>query len=124
MNKQQELLGELERKIMLILWEADAPLKPAQVSDILERSYAYTTVMTVLKRLHDKGLLKRKQQGRVYFYSPKTDKKLFTQNRLGKFYDEIINDFDSLAISQFVDSVKKNEENLTLLREYLKKNAK
>lgn len=124
MEKQLELLGKLERKIMLILWEAKVPLKPAQVSQMLDRPYAYTTVMTILKRLHDKGLLKRKLQGRAYLYSPKTNKKLFAQNRLGKFYEEIINDFDNLAISQFVDAVKKNQENLALLREYLKKNDK
>ena len=120
---KRPLLGELEQKIMLVLWESKTPLKPIQVKEKLRSQYAYTTVMTVLKRLTDKNLLKRKLKNKAYFYSPKRDKKLFVENRLGSFFDEVINNFGNLAISQFVDSVKKNQENLKLLKKYLKKNV-
>lgn len=121
---KRPLLGELEQKIMLVLWESTAPLKPVQVKEKLHSQYAYTTVMTVLKRLTDKDLLKRKLKDKAYFYSPKRNKKLFVENRLGGFFDELINNFGNLAISQFVDSVKKNQGSLQSLKKYLQKNVK
>jgi len=123
MSTKKKLLGELEQKIMLILWESSEPLKPVQVKDKLNSQHAYTTVMTVLKRLTDKNLLKRKLKSKAYFYSPKKDKKIFVENRLGGFFDEMIGDFGNLAISQFVDCVGKDQKSLKLLRKYLK-NAK
>lgn len=117
---ERPLLGALEQKIMLVLWQSDCPLKPSQVLARLEHQHAYTTVMTVLKRLTDKKLLKRKRDGKAYLYSPKRNKKLFAENRLGKLFDEVIGNFGDLAISQFVDSIKKDKKDLKILTEYLK----
>jgi predicted transcriptional regulator len=44
-------------------------MTPAQVLEDLGGSLAYTTVMTTLARLHDKGALVRKRSGRAYAYS-------------------------------------------------------
>jgi predicted transcriptional regulator len=65
-------LGETELDVLNIVWE----LKEASVSDVRERilSYrevAYTTIMTVMKNLADKGLLSYVQQGNSYVYSAK-----------------------------------------------------
>ena len=36
-----------------------------------EGRLAYTTLMTTLDRLHKKGLLDRRKEGRAFFYSPR-----------------------------------------------------
>lgn len=64
-------LGELEAKVMDVLWSAEAPLR---VRDVLERldtgrSLAYTTVMTVLDNLHGKEYVRRNKTGRAYEYT-------------------------------------------------------
>lgn len=61
--------GALERDIMDVLWGADEPLTPAEVLDRLDVDLAYTTVMTVLGRLHEKGRAHREQRGRAFAYS-------------------------------------------------------
>jgi predicted transcriptional regulator len=62
-------LGELERAIMDILWEADEPLTVRQVSGgLTERDLAHTTVMTVLDRLAKKGFARRERDGRAWRY--------------------------------------------------------
>ncbi len=61
--------GALERDIMEVLWGADEPLTPAEVSERLDVTLAYTTVMTVLGRLHEKGRAAREQRGRAFAYS-------------------------------------------------------
>jgi predicted transcriptional regulator len=61
--------GALEREILACLAAADNPLTPAEVLAALGRDLAYTTVMTTLSRLHDKGALRREPAGRAYAYS-------------------------------------------------------
>ncbi len=63
------LLGSLEMKIMQVLW--GRPEQFMQVRDVLpllSDNLAYTTVMTVMSRLHEKGLLRRRRQGRAWAY--------------------------------------------------------
>lgn len=61
--------GTLERDVMGVLWSADGPVTPAEVRDRLDLDLAYTTIMTVLVRLHEKGRAHREQRGRAYAYS-------------------------------------------------------
>lgn len=61
--------GALERDIMEVLWGSDEPLTPGEVSERLDVDLAYTTVMTVLGRLHEKGRAVREQRGRAFAYS-------------------------------------------------------
>ena len=58
---------------MGVLWTADEPLTPDQVRRRLPGDLAYTTVMTILVRLVDKGAASRRQQGRGYEYEPRLD---------------------------------------------------
>jgi predicted transcriptional regulator len=58
-------LGELERRVMDIMWqEPDRELTGRDVADVLS-GYAYTTVATVLDRLVHKGLVRRRMDGRA-----------------------------------------------------------
>ncbi|QGK70174.1 BlaI/MecI/CopY family transcriptional regulator [Allosaccharopolyspora coralli] len=65
-------LGELELKVMDVLWAADEQLRVRDVLGRLagERAFAYTTIMTVLDHLHDKGWVRRTRTGRAYSYWP------------------------------------------------------
>jgi predicted transcriptional regulator len=64
-------LGDLERAIMDVLWDSNAPLTVREVSARLtERNLAHTTVMTVLDRLAKKGFAKRQRDGRAWRYCP------------------------------------------------------
>lgn len=54
---------------MEVLWRADGPLTPAEVRGQLDVDLAYTTVMTVLGRLNDKGRAHREARGRAFAYS-------------------------------------------------------
>jgi predicted transcriptional regulator len=62
-------LGELERAIMDVLWEAPDPLSVREVSgQLTDRDLAHTTVMTVLDRLAKKGFARRERNGRAWHY--------------------------------------------------------
>ncbi len=62
-------LGDLERRVMEILWtRSDIELRVRDVVDVLPE-YAYTTVATVLDRLVHKGLVHRRIEGRTILFT-------------------------------------------------------
>ncbi len=65
--------GALEHDIMTVLWAADLPLQPGEVQRRLDTELAYTSVATVLGRLHAKGLVDRRPAGRAFVYSAAID---------------------------------------------------
>lgn len=75
-------LHELEAAIMDVVWRKD--LREFAVSEVLgvlekQRDIAYTTVMTTLGRLHDKGVLTRIRDGKRYRYSSKLTREQFLE---------------------------------------------
>jgi predicted transcriptional regulator len=65
--------GELAGEVLGILQTAGEPLSPADVRQRLGGDLAYTTVVTILSRLHAKGVLDRERAGRAFRYSPVAD---------------------------------------------------
>ncbi|MFI1595437.1 BlaI/MecI/CopY family transcriptional regulator [Streptomyces venezuelae] len=63
-------MGELEDSVMTRVWKWNRPVTVREVLEDLqeERSIAYTTVMTVLDNLHQKGWVRREAEGRAYRY--------------------------------------------------------
>lgn len=57
---------------MTRVWQWNRPVTVREVLEDLrgERTIAYTTVMTVMDNLHQKGWLRREQEGRAYRYQP------------------------------------------------------
>jgi len=67
-------LGPLEREVMELIWRRPKDAAEVCVRDIhlaFDERLAYTTLMTTLDRLHKKGLLDRRKEGRAFFYSPR-----------------------------------------------------
>jgi predicted transcriptional regulator len=66
-------LGDLERAVMSALWKSNCALSVREVQSRIRRrpALAYTTVLTVLDRLHDKGFVLREKEGRAFSYRPR-----------------------------------------------------
>ncbi|RZD84871.1 transcriptional regulator [Streptomyces albidoflavus] len=64
-------LGELEDAVMTRVWKWNRPVTVREVLEDLqqERSIAYTTVMTVMDNLYQKGWVRREAEGRAYRYA-------------------------------------------------------
>lgn len=115
------MLGSLEQQVMEVLWKAIKPLKPQEVLSQMKGDYAYTTIMTILKRLADKNIVSRNMSGKVYLYKPCTCKDKFIKQNLSGIIGGLVDSYGQAAIANFVDVIKNNKQDLTLLKEYLKK---
>ena len=73
-------LGALETRLMEALWGSDSELSVQGVSDALGPGHNYKTVMTVLNRLVEKGLLMRELDGRAYRYRPSQSRPQFLRS--------------------------------------------
>ncbi len=100
----EKLLGELELAIMRVVWSR-ASVTVRNVVEALgkKRALAYTTVMTVMGRLADKGLLIAEKRGKTYEYRAAQTQAEFESQSVGQVVQSLIADFGGeIAISQFV----------------------
>lgn len=74
--------GTLEAEVLALLHSTHQALIPGEVLARLGEALSYSTVVTVLSRLFDKGLLTRSKQGRAYAYAPVTDAAGLTARRM------------------------------------------
>ncbi len=83
-------LGSLEAAVMQVLWEATAPMTVADVVAGLEDVHpvAYTTAMTILERLRQKGRVERSKVGRSFRYFPSDTAEAYLSGLLAKVLDE------------------------------------
>lgn len=96
-------LHELETEVMTELWQ----LGEAPVRTVLGRLNArdkerkYTTIMTVMTRLHGKGLLVRRREGRTDHYAPAMSQAQYEQARARVEVGALVEEFGDLALAQF-----------------------
>ncbi|TMM30230.1 MAG: BlaI/MecI/CopY family transcriptional regulator [Actinobacteria bacterium] len=102
-TEQRRGYGDLAQAILDLVGQAGAPVTPAQVRDALGRELAYTTVMTVMARLYDRGLLARKRSGRAFAYTVVGDPAQVTARRMHRILDV---DADRAGVlARFVDGL-------------------
>ncbi len=79
----------------------------ATVREVLEalnagrKQRAYTTVMTIMARLDEKGLLRRKKRGKTHVYRPAMSRKEYLAARAQSEVDELVADYGDLALAHF-----------------------
>jgi predicted transcriptional regulator len=62
--------GSLETDVLNALWNAGRPLQPTEVRGLVPGDLAYTSIATILTRLHAKGHVTRTAVGRAFEYAP------------------------------------------------------
>lgn len=65
------------------------------------RKRAYTTVMTVMGRLYERGLLHRERVGRHYVYRPAMDETALVEAMSERAVDELLERYGTTALRQF-----------------------
>jgi predicted transcriptional regulator len=94
-------LHALEAEIMDIVWARG--LETFTVNDVLQvlgqrREIAYTTVMTTVARLFDKGLLAREREGKRYVYSPRVSRQTFLESTAREVLESSLDEPSALAL--------------------------
>jgi predicted transcriptional regulator len=101
-------LHELEAEVMEELWsQGEAPVR--SVMDALNarttKKRAYTTYMTIMARLHQKGVLDRRREGKTDFYTPKLERDEFMGARARAEVEGLVAEYGDVALSHFARQV-------------------
>lgn len=104
-GSERRRAGGLEQDVLVVLWAAASSLTPAEVQAALTRDLAYTTVTTILSRLHAKGLLERTPRGRAFSYRPLVSGADLTAQRLAKVLADARTPERPVALTRFVASL-------------------
>jgi predicted transcriptional regulator len=102
-------MGQLEARVLDVLWDHGGWLNPGEVHRLLptDHELAYTTVMTILVRLHDKGLLDRHRDGRAYVYHPVLTRDEHAAARMAEFLASAGD--RSQALNRFIAAITPEE---------------
>ncbi len=102
----KKLLGSLELEIMECMWQAkEATVQQVTATINRRRPIAYTTVMTVMGHLVDKGLLSRDKEGKRYRYQVARSRDEFLLDSSRSMVRALLNDFGDLAVAQFLGEI-------------------
>jgi len=102
--------GELEAEVLAVLQDAGSALTPGEVRERIGGSLAYTTVVTILSRLHAKGVLERHKAGRAFLYAPVADQPGLAARRMARVLDS---EADREAVlARFVSVLSDSDEEL------------
>ncbi len=93
--------GERELDVMGVLWELGSGTV-AEVRDALPTALAYTTVLTILRNLEGKGLVRHEGEGKAYRYFPVVARTTARRSALSRLVDKLFHGSPEALVAQLV----------------------
>ena len=104
-----------ELDIMDVLWEQGAATV-AEVRDALHDDLAYTTVLTILRTLEEKGYVTHDEEGRAHRYRPLVAKAKAEKSAVSKLVKKLFKGSPELLLTQLVADKKLTADDLKRMR--------
>lgn len=109
---------ERELDVMTVLWEVGS----GTVSDVRERlddDLAYTTVLTILRTLEEKGYVRHEAEGRAYRYHPRVERDRAQSSALRRLTRNLFAGSTEMLLTHLVSDRDLDEEELRRLQRLL-----
>lgn len=124
-GRSQIRLGRVELQIMNVVWDKGT----ATVSDVKEalsrgRKPAYSTILTMMRKLEAKGYLEHEVQERTYIYRPTISKETVRHSMVGDVLDRLFEGSPSLLLSSLVEQDRISEKELRKIRKLIREREK
>lgn len=107
-----------ELDVMAVLWELGSGTV-AEVQARLPDRLAYTTVLTVLRTLEEKGHIGHEEEGRAYRYFPLVEREAAGESAVRRVVRKLFGGQPELLLTQLVSDRELSEEELKRLRRLL-----
>ncbi len=107
-----------ELDVMAILWDR-GPSTVTEVRTALDDQLAYTTVLTVLRILEEKGHVTHTTEGRAHRYQPLVERADAGDSALERLKERLFGGSHELLLTRLVDDEDLTEEELTRMRDLL-----
>lgn len=107
-----------ELAVMSVLWRLGSA-SVAEVRDALEEDLAYTSVLSALQILEDKGYVRHEPEGRAYRYFPTVEAERAGGSALARIRDSIFHGSAERMFAQLVSDKKIGRKELEQMRKLL-----
>jgi BlaI family transcriptional regulator, penicillinase repressor len=112
------VFGDRELDVMGVLWD----LGSGTVSEVREKlpaELAYTTVLTILRNLEAKELVRHTAEGKAHRYYPRVARKVARRSALTRMVDKLFHGSPEQLVAQLVEDEALSHEDLRRLRALL-----
>lgn len=116
-------LGERELDVMGVLWDRGSATV-AEVRDALPVPLAYTTVLTILRNLEAKRLLRREEEGKAHRYFPRVERERARRGAVARLLEKLFGGSPELLAAQLVRDHGLDAQELARLRRALPADAR
>ena len=118
-------LGRMELEIMKVVWARGTAI----VHDVKEslgrgRKPAYSTVLTMMRNLEEKGYLEHEVQDRTYVYRPTITRQHASHSMLGDLLDRVFDGSPESLVNSLIELNRVSEEELASIRKLLAEGGK
>ncbi len=111
MKKSLTPLGETEMEVLHHVWDmGEATVKQVRKRILENREVAYTTIMTVMKNLAEKGYLKYRKEGVTYVYSPAQEPDSVRFSLVKNLVKKVFNGSSKELVQTLIQSEDMNEK--------------
>ena len=122
MRRKTKTLTDQELQIMKVIWErGEATVRDVVAALSEQRQIAYTTVMTMMNILEQKGHLKKRQVDRAFVYKPAHAQEQVIGSMVREFVDRVFNGSAAPLLLHLVDEKKLTEKELNEIREIVRR---
>lgn len=119
-RKKSPTLTESELRLMEILWNRGS----ASVGDVVEnlpmrKKLAYSTVLTTMRILEEKGYIRHEKQGRAFIYTPIVNRDSARQSAVRFVVSRFFEDSPELLVQNILENAEIDPQELERLRRML-----
>jgi len=109
-------LNDNEWEVLRLLWER-SPRKPVEIQDAFGWEIDNGTLRSVLVAMVNQGLLRRRKQGKAYFYSPRVRRDTQFQKMIDRLADVFTGGSTGQLLMELAAKEKLRPEEIERLRE-------
>lgn len=120
MKKSLTPLGETEMEVLHHVWDlGEATVKDVRKRILENREVAYTTIMTVMKNLTEKGYLKYRKEGVTYVYSPAQEPESVRSSLIGDLLRKVFKGSPKEMVQALVKSDDLTADDLSEIKKMI-----
>jgi predicted transcriptional regulator len=112
-----------ELDAMTVLWDLGSATV-AEVRDAFEDDLAYTTVLTILRTLEEKGYVRHEEEGKAHRYFPLVARQDAGRSAVTRLLSTVFRGSPELLLTQLVSDRSISEEELKRLRKLVDDNLR
>jgi BlaI family penicillinase repressor len=122
--KSEIRLGRLELRIMNIVWTRDKATVHQVRGELSKgRKPAYSTVLTMMRKLEAKGYLKHEVDDRTYVYEPAISRQVVRHSLLSDLVDRLFEGSSSLLLTSLVEQGRISDQELQEIQKLVRKRS-